>query len=159
MNSKGKIVKHAIIGMILNIVYFIALYFVAWRMSFAVLVWSTYLVPAAINSLVFWKAVNKWPGKKQLVLFAIMAVITITCYGVFSYIFESSAGYADYVEMNLNYYYVASELRERSSRRFFAVVPIVNIFLCNIAVQYFVNGTRREITKEEIDRIFDKYKK
>ncbi len=159
MKSRGRIIRRAAMGMFLNIVYFIGLYFAAWHLSFALLAWAAFMVPTAINSLVFWNATEKWRGRKQFVLFAMMAVVTMICYGVFACFFENSAGYAGYVEANLNKYHIPSELRNRTSRRFFAVLPIVSGFLCNIAVQYFVNGTRREITKEDIDKIFDKYNK
>lgn len=155
MKMKKKIVLLEILGMFLHMLFFTILYYAGFHISIVMVVWMVYLVPAAVNAMLFWKAVNNWPLKKQFVVFGIMSAITDICYGVFAYFFEANPGYVAYYQSQVR---LPADMQVPAEGRFFSVIPFVIIFLFNLSFQFLINGTRREITKEEVDEIFKKYK-
>lgn len=152
---KKKMMMLGILGMFLHMLFFTILYYAGFHISIVMVVWMAYLVPGAVNALLFWKAVNNWPLKKQFVVFSIMSVITDFCYGVFAYFFEANPGYVAYYQSQVK---LPADVQVPAEGRFFSVIPFVIIFLFNLSFQFLINGTRREITQEEIEKIFKDYK-
>ncbi len=152
---KKKIALLEILGMLLHMLFFTILYYAGFHISIVMVVWMAYLVPAAVNAMLFWKAVNKWPLKEQFVVFGIISVITDICYGVFAYFFEANPGYVAYYQSQVR---LPADMQVPAEGRFFGVIPFVFILLFNLSFQFLINGTRREFTKEEIEKIFKDYK-
>lgn len=156
---RKRIWLQGIVGVLLNVIFFLLLYFTGTRMPFAILVWAMYLGPAAINSMIFWNTLKGWRIQKQMIVFLLMAAASVICYVVFAVSFENSANYVAFIERSLDEHHIVGELRGEPKGRFFSVVSSMVVFLSNLTVQVYVNGTRRKLTREEIDRIFEKYEK
>lgn len=152
---KKKIALLEILGMFLHMLFFTILYYAGFQISIVMVVWMAYLVPAAVNVMLFWKAVNKWPLKKQFVVFGIISVITDICYGVFAYFFEANPGYVAYYQSQVR---LPADMQVSAEGRFFGVIPFVIILLFNLSFQFLINGTRKEFTKEEIEKMLKDYK-
>lgn len=160
MKMNVKIILLGILCTAMNVAYFIGLYHVVYQMQFEILIFAAYLIPAAINCLAFWNALEKVCIKKQLILFAVMAGVSLICYAVFAYFLEAGAEYVTLVENNLNRYGVTGALRGKPKGRFFSALPFICVYVANFTVQYIVNGTKVVMTPEEIEKIFkDKKKK
>lgn len=153
---KHKVVKLSIIGTFLNIASFLILYAVAYRVPIAWLLLLMLFIPALINVMLMRKAVYKWKLRKQLVVFGYLAVVSCICFTLFSYFFENSAGYENYVITNLD---GVQELGLNLKGRFFSPVSITCSFLFYLVFQIMTEGTRKEWTREEIEQFFDKHQK
>lgn len=153
---KHKVVKLSMIGTFLNIASFLILYAVAYRVPIAWLLLLMLFIPALINVMLMRKAVYKWKLRKQLVVFGYLAAVSCICFTLFSYFFENSAGYENYVITNLD---GVEELGLSLKGRFFSFVSITCSFLFYLVFQIMIEGTRKEWTREEIEQFFDKHQK